>query len=72
MANPVAVFVTVTQQGNKSLFSKVITCILFLNNRLPVALHLLHNDLLLLWQKHLRDAIFPYCCMHIHTQTHTS
>lgn len=37
-------------------------CLLFLNNCLAVALHLLHNDLLFLWQKHLRDALFPHRC----------
>lgn len=39
---------------------------LFFNNCLSIALHLLHDDLLFLWQKHLGDAFFPHCCTHMH------
>lgn len=42
-------------------------CSLLLDDSLPVALHLLHDDFLFLWQKHLRHTLFPYSC---HTHTH--
>lgn len=54
------------QRVNESLFSKAMIRLLFFNNRLPVALHLLHNDLLFLWQKDRRDALFPHRCAHMH------
>lgn len=43
----------------------VTTHLLFFNNGLSIALHLLHNDLFFFWQQDLRDAIFPYRCTHI-------
>lgn len=45
-------------------------CSLLLDDSLPVALHLLHDDFLFLWQKHLRHTLFPYSC-HTHTQMFT-
>lgn len=58
------------RDGNMKLHKQVkatgvTTHLLFFNNGLSIALHLLHNDLFFFWQQDLRDAIFPHRCTQI-------
>lgn len=58
------------RDGNIKLYKHVkatgvTTHLLFFNNSLSIALHLLHNDLFFFWQQDLRDAFFPYRCTQI-------